>query len=68
MAAAAGAVMAGGLGHDQAHFHGVAQPDKTVAELGAAVEGLDLVLQVAEFPDGAAEPLTRNAPGRRNAT
>ena len=59
MAAAARAVMPGRLGHDQAHFHRVAQADQAVAQLGAPVKGFDLVLQVAQFAYGAAQPFAR---------
>jgi len=41
------AVVAGCLADDQAHLDGIAQADETIAQFGLAVEGLDLVLQVA---------------------
>ena len=58
MTAAALAVVAGSLPDDQSHFDGVAQADQAVAQLGLAIEGLDLVLQVAQLADGAREPVT----------
>ena len=66
--AAALAVVAGGLADDQAHFDGVAQADQAVAQLGLAVEGLDLVLQVAQLADGAREPVAGARPAPRSAT
>jgi hypothetical protein len=52
VAAPALAVMAGCLPHDQAQLDCIAQADQTVAELGLAVESLDLVLQVVRHTDG----------------
>ena len=52
VAAAALAVVTRRLGNDQRHFHRVTQANQSIAQLGAAVKSLDLVLQVAQLADG----------------
>ena len=42
------------LCHDECHLDRVAQADEAVAQLGLAVKGLGLVLQVVQLTDGSA--------------
>jgi len=53
MAAPALAVVPCGIGNDQSGFHRIPQADQTITQFGFAIESFDLVLQVAQFTDGA---------------